>query len=326
MPAAHHVLRSLSAMLALAVISNAAPLAAQSYPAKALRLVVPTSTGGVTDVVARLVAPRLASALGEPVIVENRVGAGGVLGTEAVARAAPDGYTLLAVLDSFTTNPYLFKNVPYDVARDFAPISLLVRSPQVVVVHPQLGVRSFSEFVAVAKARGPALNCATAGPATSSRLTLELMRLAIGIDPTAIHHKGGSPAMNDLLGGQVDMMIVTMGLALPYVKAGKLIAVAVTSGERSSRLPDVATVAQFYPGFESQSWAGVLAPAGTPREIVSRLNVELAKALAETQVKEALESQGYEIVASTPEAFAEWIRVESTRWGRVIRERGIELE
>ncbi len=318
--------RRLPALFALALVSAAAPLAAQTYPAKPVRMVVPTSAGGVTDVIARLIAPGLGAALGQPVIVENRIGAGGVPATDAVAKAAPDGHTLLVVFDSFAANPYLFKDVPYDVVRDFAPISLLVRSPQVVVVQPKLGVTSFREFIAVAKARGPALNCATAGPATSSRLTLELLRLTAGIEPTAVHYKGGSPAIVALLGGQVDMMVVTLGLALPHVKAGKLVAVAVTSGRRSAQLPDVATVAEFYPGFESQSWAGVLAPAATPRELVARLNAALLRVLAQPEVRETLNAQGYETVGSTPEVLGEWIRVESTRWGRVIRERRIELE
>jgi tripartite-type tricarboxylate transporter receptor subunit TctC len=298
----------------------------QPYPEKPVHLVVPSSPGGAIDVVARLVAPHLAEALGEPFVVENRIGAFGTLGSEAVARSAPDGYTLLATFDSFTSNPYLFKSVTASPVRDFAPVSQVVRSAQVLVVHPQTGVRTLEDFIRVARAKGPALNYATAGPGTSSRLTVELVKTLTGIDPTAVHYKGGNPAMAGLLGGQVEMMIVTMGTVIEHLRAGKLVPLAVTSVKRRPQLPDVPAFAESYPGFESQSWVGILAPAGTPRTIVARLGEEIRKALAVGPSREKLESFGYEIVAGSPEEFGEVIRAESARWEKVIRERGITVD
>ena len=313
------------ALLALAAACPP-PAAAQSYPTKPVHLVVPSSPGGAIDVVARLIAPHLGDALGQPFVVENRIGAFGTLGSEAVAKSTPDGHTLLATFDSFTSNPYLFKSVTASPVRDFAPVSQVVRSAQVLVVHPQLGVRSLAEFIRAAKEKGTALNYATAGPGTSSRLTVELVKSMTGIDPTAVHYKGGNPAMAGLLGGQVDMMIVTMGTVIEHLRAGKLVPLAVTSGRRSPQLPGVPAFAESYPGFESQSWVGVLAPAGTPRPIVTRLSDEIRKALALGPSREKLETFGYEIVAGSPEEFGELIRVESARWEKVIRERGITMD
>jgi tripartite-type tricarboxylate transporter receptor subunit TctC len=321
------VIGRFSSVLAQALaLCLAGPLWAQNYPAKPVRVIVPTSPGGATDVVARLVASKLGETLGQAFVVENRIGAFGTLGTDAVAKSAPDGYTLLAAFDSFTSNPYLFKSATARPVEDFAPIALLVRSPQVLVVHPQLGVKRFEDFVRVARAKGTQLNYGTAGPGTSSRLTVELVKAIAGIDPTAVHYKGGNPAMAGLLGGQVDMMIVTMGTAIEHLRAGKLIPLAVTSAKRSPNLPDVPAFAEFYPGFEAQSWVGLLAPAGTPREIVARLNGETRAAISARGSREKLEALGYEIVGSTPEEFSELIRTESAKWERVIRERGITID
>ena len=313
------VLTALAACIAL-------PAFAQTYPAKPVRMIVPSNPGGATDVVARVISPKLSEALGQPIVIENRAGAGGTIGTEAVARSAPDGYTLLAVFDNFTSNPFLFKKVSYETSKDFTPISLLVKSAQVVVVPPQLGVKRFDDLLRVAKAKGSALNYATAGPGTSSRLTMELLKLSADIDPTAIHYSGGSPAMTALLSGQVDMMVVTIGTALPHVKSGKLTPLAVTSAARNSMLPELPTLSEFYPGFEAQSWVGILGPAGMSRELTARLNTAIVHALALPDVMERLQSQGYEVIGSTAEAFAEWLRAESARWGRVIRERGITID
>jgi len=313
------VLTALAACIAL-------PAFAQTYPAKPVRMIVPSNPGGATDVVARVISPKLSEALGQPIVIENRAGAGGTIGTEAVARSAPDGYTLLAVFDNFTSNPFLFKRVSYETSKDFTPISLLVKSAQVVVVPPQLGVKRFDDLLRVAKAKGSALNYATAGPGTSSRLTMELLKLSADIDPTAIHYSGGSPAMTALLSGQVDMMVVTIGTALPHVKSGKLTPLAVTSAARNSMLPELPTLSEFYPGFEAQSWVGILGPAGMSRELTARLNTAIVHALALPDVMERLQSQGYEVIGSTAEAFAEWLRAESARWGRVIRERGITID
>jgi tripartite-type tricarboxylate transporter receptor subunit TctC len=248
------VKNSVLAASLLVSLCAAAGAAAQTYPAKPIRVIVPSNPGGATDVVARMLAPKLGETLGQPILIDNRAGAGGTIGTEAVAKAAPDGYTLLAVFDNFTTNPHLFKGLGYDPLRDFAPVALVVKSAQLVVVPPQLGIARFEDLVRVAKAKRTALNYASAGPGSSSRLAVELLKLAADIDPTAIHYKGGSPALAALLGGQVDMMIVTLGVGLPHVKSGKLTALAVTSAARSHLLPELPAVGELYPGFEAQSW------------------------------------------------------------------------
>jgi len=313
----------------LALVAGAvlcANAGAQAYPVRPIRMVVPTSPGGVTDFSARAIAPQLSQALGQPVVVDNRAGAGGIIGTDTVAKAAPDGHTLLAVFDSFVSNPHVFGNAPYDTVRDFAPVSLLIQGPQLVVIHPRLGVKTFSDFLALAKSRRPPLNFATAGAASSSRLSVELFKLTAGVEANLVHYKGGGPALNDLLGGHVEAMIASAGLVLPSVRAGRLTVLAVTSKERSALVPGVPSVSEYYPQFQAQSWVGVLAPAATPRAIVQRLNAGLAQALAETDMKERFMVQGYEVVGSTPEHFKEWIRSESARWGKLIREQRITAE
>jgi tripartite-type tricarboxylate transporter receptor subunit TctC len=299
---------------------------AQSYPSRPIRMVVPTSPGGVTDTAARAVAPRLAEALGQPIVVDNRAGAGGIIGTDIVAKAAPDGYTVLAVFDSFVSNPHVFRNAPYDVVRDFAPVSMMIRGPQLVVVHPGLGVRTFADFLSLAKSRRAPLNYATAGPATSSRLSVELFKKSAGLDATLVHYKGGGPALNDLLGGHVEAMIASAGLVLPNVKAGRLTALAVTSKGRSALVPGVPSVSEFFPQFEAQSWVGVLAPVRTPPAVIQRLNAEVIKVLAAADQKERFTGLGYEIVGSTPEQFGAWIRNETAKWGKLIREQRITTE
>jgi len=310
--------------LHLCVVSTATT--AQSYPARPIRMVVPTSPGGVTDTAARAVAPQLAEALGQSIVVDNRAGAGGVPGTDTVAKAAPDGHTLLAVFDSFVSNPHVFRNAPYDVVKDFAPVTMMIRGPQLVVVHPGLGVKAFGDFLALAKSRRAPLNFATAGAATSSRLSVELFRSTAGIDATLVHYKGGGPALNDLLGGHVEAMIASAGLVLPSVKAGRLTALAVTSRGRSALVPGVPSVSETFPQFEAQSWVGVLAPARTPRAVIQRLNAEIARVLAAPEQRERFTALGYEIVAGTPEQFGAWVRDESAKWGKLIRERGITAD
>ena len=315
-----------AAALAAAIVLIASSATAQTYPAKPIRMVVPTSPGGVTDIVARTIAPPLSEALGHPVVVDNRAGAGGMIGTDIVAKAAPDGYTLLAVFDSFVSNPYVFGNAPYDTIKDFAPISLLIQGPQLFVVHPKLGVKTFSDFLALAKSTRAPINYATAGPATSSRLSVELLKMTTGLDGTLVHYKGGGPALNDLLGGHVEVMIASAGLVLPHVRTGRLTVLAVTSKTRSALLPGVPSISEFFPRFEAQSWVGVLAPAATPRNLIQRLNAEVVKTLGAPEVKERFNLQGYETVASTPAHFGEWIRNESAKWGKVIRNRRITAE
>ena len=311
----------------LALLVAASTVAAQSaYPSKPLRMLVPFAPGGVSDIVARLVSPKLGDLLGQSVLVENRVGAGGVIATELVARAAPDGYTLLTAFDNFAANPYLYKEAKYDPVKDFAPLALAVRSRLALLVHPKLGVKTLEEFVRVAKAMGTGMSYATAGGGTSSHLVAEMFKLTAGIAPIAVHYKGGAPALNDLLGGQVDMMIATMSIALQQARAGKLIAIAVTSSTRTPLLPGVPAINETYAGFEAQSWVGFVAPAGTPQDIVRRLNGEMNKVVTSPDVRAKLEALGFEIAEGNPEVFGEWIRAESARWGKVIREAKITVE
>jgi len=314
---------------AVLVLAAAAlqPAWSQGYPSRPVHVIVPSSPGGAIDVVARLVAPQLAEALGQPFIIENKIGGFGTIGVDIVAKAEPDGLTLLATLDSFASNPWLLKkNVTVHKVDDFAPISLVVRSPQVLVVPPTLGVKTLDQFLRLARAKGEALNYGTAGAGTSSRLSVELFKDLTGIDPTAIHYKGGGPAAVALIAGQVDMMIITLGVAIEHVRAGKLVPIAVTSPRRAPQLPDVPTLAETYPGFETQSWMGLLAPAGTPAAIVDRLSNEIRRALAGGPTTQKFEIFGYEVVASSPAELGAFIRAESARWERLIRERHIAID
>ena len=299
---------------------------AQPYPNRPVRLLVPTSPGGATDVVARLLAPPLTDALGKPFVVDNRAGANGIIGTEIVARAAPDGHTVMVVFDSFVTTPYLFKSVPYDYRNDFSPITLLVRGPQLLVVHPKVGVKTFGDFLALARAKPAPVVFATAGAASSSRFSVELLKSMAGIQANLVFYKGGGPAVNELLGGHVEAMIVSASLVLAHAKAGRLTALGVSSKSRSAVAPGVPAIAESLPGFEAQSWVAMFAPAATPRDIVRRLNAEVARALAVPEVKERLLQLGFESATGSPEDLGRWVRDETAKWSKVIREQGITAE
>jgi tripartite-type tricarboxylate transporter receptor subunit TctC len=308
-------------------IALSSPLAAQDYPSKPVHVYVPSSAGGASDIAARLVSPKLAEALGQPFVVENRVASGGIVGTAQLAKAPPDGYAIMMTFDTFASNPHLYKELPYDVVKDFAPIMLMVRYPQILVVHPSLGVKTVPEFVGYAKKNPGKLNYGSAGPASSSRLAFELFKDAAGIQVDAVHYKGGGPAINDLVAGTVQVMLIQAGGAIGQnVKSGKLVGLATSGRERSPQFPDLPTIADFYPGFETTSWVGAIAPAGTPRAIVDKLNGTLVKILSTPDVKTRFDAQSAEIVASTPEQFGELIKAESTRWGKVIREKDIRID
>lgn len=307
-------------------LALSAPSLAQ-YPARPVRLVVPASPGGASDLVARIVAPALSAELGQPFIVENRVTSGGIVGTQQVAESAPDGHTLLVTFDTFAVNPFLFKDLKWDPVRDFAPVMQFCRYPQVLVVHPSLGVKSVKEFVALAKEKGPSLNYGSAGPASSSRLAYELFKEAAGIETVPIHYRGGGPAMQDLVSGQVQVMLIQGGGTIAqHVKAGKLTALAVSSASRSKFYPGLPTIAETYPGFESESWAAMFAPAATPKPVLERLHAALTKLMAEPAVRERLESQSCEIIGGKPEALAELVKREQAKWGRLIKEKHITVD
>ncbi len=314
--------------LAAAVAFSFAPHArAQEYPARPVHIYVPASPGGGSDVAARLVAPKLAEALGQPFLVENRVASGGVVGTTQLAKAPADGYTLMMTFDTFASNPHMYKDLTYDVVRDFAPVMLVTRYPQILVVHPSLKVRTVPEFVAYAKANGAKLNYGSAGPASSSRLAFELFKDVAGIEMQAVHYKGGGPAINDLIAGTVQVLLIQAGGAIGQnVRSGKLVGLATSGRQRSPHFPDLPVIADYYPGFETTSWVGLIAPAGTPRGVIDKLNATLARILASADMKEKFDVQAAEIVASTPEQFGELIKSETAKWGRIIREKAIRID
>lgn len=310
----------------LALLISAALGHAQPYPNKPIRLIVPNAPAGLADISARLVAAKLTEVIGQQVVVDNRVGAGGTIGTAMAVKAAPDGYTLLAVFDSHATNPHLFKNIDYDTLADLAPISLFVRGPLLLAVHPKLNVKTVQDLVQLAKSKPGALNFATVGPGSPARMLMELLKLEARIDVTNVPYKGAGLAVNDLVTGQVDAMFATVPTLNGFVKAGRLHAIAITAEKRSSAIPGVPTMRETFPGFTAESWVGLLAPAKTPREIIAYLNSAVARILAQPELKNRFAELGYETVGSTPAQFDRWIRIESERWGKVIREQKIAIE
>ncbi len=318
--------RQALAGLALAILAAAPQASGQGYPNKPVRIIVPNAASGLADICARLVAAKLGEALGRQFLVENRPGAGGTLGTAAAVRAAPDGYTLLAVFDSHAANPHLFGNLPYDTLADLAPISLLVRGPLVLVVRPGLSAASAEDFVKLARSKPGAINFATVGPGSPARLLMELLKIEAGIEVTMVSYKGAGLALGDLVGGEVDAMFATVPSVSSHMKAGRLRALAITSARRSPVAPGVPAMSETYPGFVSEAWVGLLAPAKTPPGIVARLNAEVVKLLDLPDVKAHFAEQGLETAGGTPAQLDQWIRAELERWGKVIREQKITLE
>jgi tripartite-type tricarboxylate transporter receptor subunit TctC len=301
---------------------------AEVYPSKPIRMIVAYPPGGGTDIVGRVVAQKLGEALGQAVVVENRGGASGNIGTEIAARAAPDGYTILmGNVAPNAINVSLFKNLPYDPVADFAPITLVASTPNILVVHPNTPARAVKEVIALAKANPGTLNFASAGVGSSSHLAGELFRILAGADIVHVPYKGAGPAMVDVLSGQVQLYFATMPAAMPHVKSGKLAAVAVTSAKRSPALPDAPTIAESgVPGYEASTWYGLLAPARTPAAAVARLHQATVKILADAALRGKLADQGFEPVGDSPEEFGAYIKSEIAKWGNVIRDAGIRPE
>jgi len=317
-------MRILISLLAVLCASSAL---AQDYPTKPIRLIVPYPPGGGTDVIARIVQPRLSEALHQPIIIENRGGAGGALGTEAVARSAPDGYTLLFTLSSHTINPLLYK-LHYNVETDFAAVSLLVSVPQLIAAHPNAPATTLQEMVAAAKKKPGGYSYASVGNGTPSHIAGELLKLKSGIDIVHIPYKGGGPAVTDAIGGQVPFIFVTAPAALQHVRAGKLRALAVTTLKRTPAAPEIPTVAEALklPDYEVDSWYAVFAPAHTPPAVVARLQKEIARVVHLPDVKQRLLEQGADSVGSSSEELDKIVRTELRRWTEVIREANIKLE
>jgi tripartite-type tricarboxylate transporter receptor subunit TctC len=297
-----------------------------AYPNKPVHLIVPFPPGGSVDVVARMVAPRLGERLGQPIIVENRSGASGNIGTEAAARAKPDGYTLLINTLPFVANVHLYPKVPYHPINDFEPIALVSSSPSLVVVNPSVPAKSISELLQLARSKPGVLNYSAAGAGTNPHIAGELFNLMGNVDIVAIQYKGGGPALVAALGGEVGITYPNISEGLPNVKSGKLRALAVTSATRSAVLPDVPTVAESgLPGYEFVTWHGILAPKGTPQAIVAVLNEKLKQTLSTPEQAKLFQEMGLNIIASTPAEFAAHLKSELDKWGRVIRERNIRI-
>ena len=300
-------------------------LAQENYPTRLIRIIVPTAPGGPPEVGARLIAQELSKRWGQPAVVETRPGAGTVIGSEIVARARADGYTLLMSPGTLATNPASYKKLPYDALRDFAPITQTHFVPNVFVIHPSLPARSVKEFVALAKARPGDILYASAGYGSNPHLTIELFASMAKVKLTHVPYKGGLPGVTDLLGGRVVMMISSaLGLIVPHVRSGKLRALGVTSTTRSKVLPDVPSMSEAVPGFEAVQWAAVMAPAGTPPEIISRLNKEIVSILHTPEIRDRLAADGTEVVGSTPGELAALLRAETAKWAKAAKLAGIE--
>jgi len=300
---------------------------ANDWPAKPVRFIVPYPPGGGTDVIARILQSRLSEGLGQSVIVDNRGGAGGVLGTEAVAKAPADGYTFLFTLSSHTINPLLYK-VNYDVERDFAPVSLIVSVPQLIAAYPGAPIETVADIVTIAKQHPGELHFASVGNGTPSHIAGELLKLRTVIDIVHVPYKGGGPAVADTLGGQVPLIIVTMPAAMAQVRAGKLRALAVTTSRRNPGAPDIPTVAEALkvPDYEVDSWYALFAPAKTPPAIVARMQSEIARTIQQPEIRQKLLEQGGDPVGSSPEHLDRVVKAELRKWAEVIREAHIKLD
>ena len=312
--------------LLCAILFAFAPLAAaQTWPSKPLRIVVPYPPGGANDIVARALQPALSASLGQPIVIENRGGGATQLGTEAVARSAPDGTTFLLTNIALGANPSLFAKLPYDTAKDLAPITLISTVPLVLVVHPSVAAKSTADFIALAKARPGSLNYASAGNGSANHLAMEMFRASAGIDVVHVPYKGFGPAMTDLLGGQVTSAFATTLASLPHVRAGKLRALGISTAKRSAAAPEVPTIAESgVPGFDVSEWQMLLAPAGTPSAIIDRMQREVAAALRQDDVKTRMTELGASPVGSTPKEAEAFLRSELARWADVAKRVGIK--
>ncbi len=301
---------------------------AQPYPAKPVRLIVPFAPGGTTDVLARLMAQKLTEAMGQQFVIENKPGAGGNIGTELAVKSPADGYTLVMSFDgTMAINPNTYAKMPFDPQKDLAPVANVAQVPLLIVVHPGVAAKNIAEFVALAKASPSRLNYSSAGHGSTGHLTGELFRARAGIDIVHVAYKGGGQAVQDLLGGQIQMLVTALPTVEGHLKGGKLRALAFTSSKRVPGAPDVPTLAESgYPGLEVLSWYGILAPAATPMEIVRRLNAEINRILQTAEVRERLAALGTEPTGGTPEQFAQLIRADTARWAKVVADARIRIE
>jgi len=319
--------RQASSIVAAVLCAFAGMAFAQSYPSKPIKIVVPYPPGGFNDTLGRTLAAKFTEAWGQPAVVENKPGANTLIGSDFVAKSPPDGYTLLVVAFPFAVTPSLIRNMPYDTLKDFAPVVLAAQSPNLLVVNPSLPVKSVGELIALAKAKPNSLSYASTGNGSSNHISMELFKSLAGVDIVHIPYKGTAPAVTDLLGGQVHLMFDNVPNVLPHVKAGKLVALGQTGVKRSPLISDVPTVAEAgVAGYEVTVWFGLVAPAGTPREVVQKLNAETVRILAMPDVRERFLAQGVEPVGSTPEQFGEHIRTQMAKWAKVVADAGVKAE
>ncbi len=318
---------TIAATLFIVSIAATAQTEIAGYPSRPIRIIVPQSPGGSTDLTARLVAQRLTEAFKQTAVVDNRPGAGSTSGTEIVVRAAPDGHTLLVVASSLTINPALYTRLSYDAIRDFAPITQLSRFPNLLAAHPSVPVKTLQDVIALAKAKPGQINYASAGTGTGTHMSAELLKQMTGIDIVQIPFKGGAPAVIAAMGGQTQLIIGTSVGTLPHVRSGKLRGIAVTSAQRSPSAPEIPTFAESgVPGYDHEPWNGLLAPAKTPRQIIARLNAEVVRMLATTEVRKIFANEGGEAAGNSPEAFSAIVKSETLKWAKVVKAAGIKIE
>jgi tripartite-type tricarboxylate transporter receptor subunit TctC len=316
-----------AACLAAALPCTTVAHAQGAYPQKPIRLVAPFAAGGGTDILARLVGQKASEMLGQQIIVDNRGGAGGTIGTEIAAKAPPDGYTLILVSASHAINPGLYPKLSYDSVNDFAPITQIATSPGILVVNPSLPVKSVKDLIALARAKPGQINYASAGSGTPPHLAGELFKVMAKIDMVHVPYKGNAPAFTDVIGGQVSLIFPTMPSAMPFIKSGKLRPIAVTSAKRSPAAADIPTIAESgLPGYEATSWYGILAPARTPPQIVARLHEVLVSVIGAPDMKDKLAAQGLDPVGNTPQQFAAVIKSEIVKWAKVVKASGAKPE
>ena len=318
--------RTAGYVAALCIACTATLSSAQTYPARPIRIVVPTAPGGAPDVVARYLAPRLTEVLGHPFFVENRAGANAMIGADVVAKSPPDGYTWLFGTGQNTVNPSTMKKIPHDIVEDFAPVSLVFHASYLLTVHPGVPAKSVKELIALARAEPDKLNFGSGGTGSAAHLSAELFKMMTGVRMVHVPYKGVGLALGDLLSGHIDLMFPAIASAVPYHRSGRLRGLGVTSPHRHPSVPEVPTIAETVPGFESRSWIGVLVPAGTPREIVARANAAIVKIVNTPEVRQTLIVQGADPETDTPEAFGKFIRNEVARAARVVKAAGIKPE
>lgn len=325
-------MREISALIGLLLAITAAGTAVaqtpMQYPAKAIRMIVPSAPGSGPDIMARTIAQKLTEAWGQPVVVEARPGAGGIIGSEAVAKAPPDGYTLImGNAGSHSVNPSLYSKLPYDPLKDFSPVVLVSSAPNILIVHPSLPVKSAKDLIALAKVRPEELTFGSGGNGSTAHLSGEMFRTLAGIKLVHVPFKGAPAAVLGVITGEISMAILNLPPALPHVKSGKLKALGVSTSKRSAAVPDLPTIAESgLPGYAATAWYGVLAPAGTPREIILKLNAEIVKSLRTEEMKKRIASDGGEVIGSTPEEFTAVMKTDIAKWAKVVQASGARVD